>query len=160
MSRREPRAHWLLLCLFMVVLVAELSLSGYVRHVGGEGIGPAPVTNRTPAPTGVSGGAAIQRVAADGTVTTRAVPARTVALTFDDGPDPEWTPKILDVLARYHAHGTFFQIGSRVNEHPELSRRVVAEGSEVGVHTFTHIDMSAAPAWQRGLELTMANNAI
>src|SRR5436190_17603357 len=151
MGRREPRAHWLLLCLFMLVLLGELSLNGYVRHVGGEGIGPAPVQAGTPAPAAVTGGHAVQRVAADGTVTTSAVPAKTIALTFDDGPDPEWTPRILDVLARYHAHATFFEVGSHVNEHPDLSRRVVAAGHELGVHTFTHVDLSAAPAWRRGM---------
>ncbi len=160
MKNREPRAHWLLLCLFMLVLLGELCLNGYVRHVSGEGTGPVPVHGGAPAPAPVSGGGAVQRVAADGTVATQGVPARTVALTFDDGPDPEWTPKILDVLARYHAHATFFEIGSHVNEHPDVARRVLAQGSEVGVHTFTHIDLSAAPDWRRGLELTLTSNAI
>ena len=161
MRRREPRAHWVLLFLFLVVLLAELSLNGYVRHIGGEGVGPAPVARGgAPAPVAVTGGHAIQRVAADGTVATSGVPDRTIALTFDDGPDPEWTPRILDVLARYGAHATFFEIGSRVNDHPELSRRLVAAGNEIGVHTFTHIDMGAAPAWQRRIELTLTSNAI
>src|SRR5438034_621308 len=74
-----------------------------------------------PAPGTVTGGGAVQRMAADGTVTTRALPAKTIALTFDDGPDPEWTPKVLDVLARYRARATFFEIGSQVDQHPELS---------------------------------------
>ncbi len=155
MSRREPRAHWLLLCLFMLVLLGELSLNGYVRHVGGEGVGPAPAHTGGVAPGAVTGGRAVQRVAADGTVTTSAIPARTIALTFDDGPDPEWTPQILDVLGRYGAHATFFEIGSRVNEHPDISRRILAQGHELGVHTFTHINLSAAPAWQRSIELTL-----
>ncbi|SRR6266568_46567 len=160
MSRREPRAHWLLLCLFMLVLLGELSLNGYVRHVGGEGVGPAPAHTGGVAPGAVTGGRAVQRVAADGTVTTSAIPARTIALTFDDGPDPEWTPQILDVLGRYGAHATFFEIGSRVNEHPDISRRILAQGHELGVHTFTHINLSAAPAWQRSIELTLTSNAI
>ncbi len=160
MSRREPRAHWLLLCLFTLVLLGELSLNGYVRHVDGEGVGPAPAHTGGVAPGAVTGGRAVQRVAADGTVTTSAIPARTIALTFDDGPDPEWTPQILDVLGRYGAHATFFEIGSRVNEHPDISRRILAQGHELGVHTFTHINLSAAPAWQRSIELTLTSNAI
>lgn len=60
------------------------------------------------------------------------MPRGTIALTFDDGPDPQWTPKILDVLARHRAHATFFQVGSQVNGHPELARRVLAEGHEIG----------------------------
>src|SRR5439155_1241545 len=123
MRRREPRAHWVLLFLFLVVLLAELSLNGYVRHIGGEGVGPAPVARGgAPAPVAVTGGHAIQRVAADGTVATSGVPDRTIALTFDDGPDPEWTPRILDVLARYGAHATFFEIGSRGHD-PRGRRR-------------------------------------
>jgi cellulose synthase/poly-beta-1,6-N-acetylglucosamine synthase-like glycosyltransferase/peptidoglycan/xylan/chitin deacetylase (PgdA/CDA1 family) len=83
-----------------------------------------------------------------------------VALTFDDGPDPQWTPKILDVLARHHAHATFFVIGSRVNEYPDLVRRILADGNEVGVHTFTHAELVAVPTWRRQLELTLCQNAL
>jgi hypothetical protein len=51
MRRREPRAHWVLLFLFLVILLAELAFNGYVRHVGGEGVGPAPAGTGGPAPT-------------------------------------------------------------------------------------------------------------
>jgi peptidoglycan/xylan/chitin deacetylase (PgdA/CDA1 family) len=61
----------------------------------------------------------VLRIDAAGQVTTRGMPANTIALTFDDGPDPQWTPAILDVLARHGAHATFFVIGSKVNEYPE-----------------------------------------
>src|SRR3954463_9807361 len=92
---RQPRAHWLLLCLFMLVLLAELCLNGFVTHVGAEGrsVGPAPTGGAAPAE--VTGGGPVQRVAPDGTVSSRAMPAGTIALTFDDGPDPRWTPQIL-----------------------------------------------------------------
>ncbi|GIM93390.1 bi-functional transferase/deacetylase [Paractinoplanes toevensis] len=89
-----------------------------------------------------------------------AVPARTVVLTFDDGPDPQWTPKILDVLARHHVPATFFVVGSEVARHPELARRVVAEGHEIGVHTFTHPDLASLPAWRRDLENSHAQLAV
>ena len=71
-------------------------------------------------------------------------PKRTVALTFDDGPDPRWTPAVLDVLRRHGVHATFFVVGARVLEHPELSRRIVGEGHELGIHTFTHVDCRSA----------------
>jgi peptidoglycan/xylan/chitin deacetylase (PgdA/CDA1 family)/glycosyltransferase involved in cell wall biosynthesis len=159
--QRTPRAHWVLLCLFMLVLLAELCLNGYVMHVGAEGSGPvAASTAQGPAPAAVTGGGPVQRVAADGTVTSRTLPARTIALTFDDGPDPEWTPRILDVLARYRAHATFFVVGSRVSEYPGIARRMVDEGHELGAHTYTHVDLTRAPAWQRSMELTLAGNAI
>ena len=83
-------------------------------------------------------------------------PRRRVALTFDDGPDPRWTPAILDVLAREHVPATFFVVGELVVEHPELVRRVLRDGSEIGVHTFRHVDISAQdPATlRRDLRLT------
>jgi cellulose synthase/poly-beta-1,6-N-acetylglucosamine synthase-like glycosyltransferase/peptidoglycan/xylan/chitin deacetylase (PgdA/CDA1 family) len=158
----QPRAHWVLLCLALLVLLGELCLNGYVNHAGAEGSsGPvAPPDEDVPAPTEITHGGPVQRVAADGTVTTRTLPPKTIALTFDDGPDPEWTPKILDVLARHQAHATFFEIGSRVNQYPEISRRIVATGNEVGQHTFTHVQMETTPGWQQSLELTSTSNAI
>jgi len=156
---RSPRAHWVLLTLMLLVLAAELMLNGYVRNVAGESGPRVPDTSRV-APAEVTGGGPVLRITPDGAVTSRAMPNATVALTFDDGPDPVWTPRILDVLARHHAHGTFFVIGSRVNEYPALVRRMVAEGHEVGVHTFTHVELSTVPAWRRRLELTLSQNAI
>jgi peptidoglycan-N-acetylglucosamine deacetylase len=61
-----------------------------------------------------------------------------VALTFDDGPDPEWTPRVLDVLAEHRAHATFFMIGARVAEQPDVVRRVSSEGHDVAMHLFSH----------------------
>jgi len=61
-----------------------------------------------------------------------------IALTFDDGPDPEQTPRILDLLARHDARATFFLIGEHVDRYPELVRRMVAEGHAVGNHTYSH----------------------
>lgn len=61
-----------------------------------------------------------------------------VALTFDDGPDPEMTPKVLAVLERYGVKATFFLVGRNVVRYPELARRIVEEGHVVGSHTFSH----------------------
>ena len=61
-----------------------------------------------------------------------------VALSFDDGPDPENTPKVLAILARHGAHATFFVIGERASRHPELIQRIRAEGHEVGNHYFVN----------------------
>ncbi len=63
---------------------------------------------------------------------------RRVALTFDDGPDPEVTPAVLDSLARHEASATFFSIGRSLEKHPQLARRVVAEGHELGNHSWRH----------------------
>jgi peptidoglycan-N-acetylglucosamine deacetylase len=68
----------------------------------------------------------------------RFFPPKIVALTFDDGPSRDITPKVLDALARYHAHATFFVLGSMAVRHPELLKREVAAGHEIGVHGWTH----------------------
>jgi len=65
-----------------------------------------------------------------------------VALTFDDGPDPTWTPKILDVLKAHDAKATFFLIGAEVEKFPGIAKRIFNEGHEIGNHTFTHPDVS------------------
>jgi peptidoglycan-N-acetylglucosamine deacetylase len=64
--------------------------------------------------------------------------ARGVAFTFDDGPDPTWTPRVLDVLARHGAKGTFFVLGRRALAHPELVRRIRDEGHALGCHSHDH----------------------
>jgi peptidoglycan/xylan/chitin deacetylase (PgdA/CDA1 family) len=63
---------------------------------------------------------------------------RCVALSFDDGPDPEVTPAVLDALARHGARATFFSVGRLLEAHPELARRIVAEGHELGNHSWRH----------------------
>ena len=62
-----------------------------------------------------------------------------VALTLDDGPDPEWTPRVLDVLKRENVPATFFLIGYKVKQHPEIVLREVAEGHDIGNHTYDHL---------------------
>jgi peptidoglycan/xylan/chitin deacetylase (PgdA/CDA1 family)/spore germination protein YaaH len=76
-----------------------------------------------------------------------------VALTFDDGPDPRWTPAILDTLESRHAPATFFLVGTSVEQHIPLSRRIVADGNEFGNHTFTHPNLALTSAFVTRLEL-------
>jgi peptidoglycan/xylan/chitin deacetylase (PgdA/CDA1 family) len=64
--------------------------------------------------------------------------SRRIALSFDDGPLPSYTPEILRVLGREGIRGTFFLIGRHVVKYPELARAIVREGHEVGIHTFSH----------------------
>lgn len=61
-----------------------------------------------------------------------------IALTFDDGPDPDETPRVLDVLAAHGAHATFFMVGRRAEAHPELVARAAAEGHTVANHSWDH----------------------
>ncbi len=76
-----------------------------------------------------------------------------VALTFDDGPDPVWTPKILDILKAEKVSATFFIVGENALTQRSLLERLVAEGHEVGSHTYTHPNLAQATAAQTALEL-------
>ncbi|MFZ1991878.1 MAG: polysaccharide deacetylase family protein, partial [Alphaproteobacteria bacterium] len=76
-----------------------------------------------------------------------------VALSFDDGPDPVWTPKILDILKQKHAPATFFIIGANAEAYPGIVQRMIAEGHEVGNHTFTHPNLEVTPGEAVKLEL-------
>jgi len=63
---------------------------------------------------------------------------RAAALTFDDGPDPEYTPRVLDILGAQGVKGTFFLIGKRAAAAPALARRIAEEGHDLGNHTWSH----------------------
>ena len=76
-----------------------------------------------------------------------------LALTFDDGPDPEWTPTILNILKDKHVPAAFFMIGSNMEAHPGLVQRVMADGHEVGNHTYTHPNLAETAAAATRLEL-------
>ena len=78
-----------------------------------------------------------------------------VAITFDDGPDPQWTPKILDILKREHATATFFLIGREAESFNSLTERIYREGHEIGNHTFTHPDISNLSNFFVELELNL-----
>lgn len=64
--------------------------------------------------------------------------ARGVVLTFDDGPHPEWTPRVLQVLAKHRATATFFVVGRKAEAHPELVRAILAAGHTIGLHSYRH----------------------
>jgi cellulose synthase/poly-beta-1,6-N-acetylglucosamine synthase-like glycosyltransferase/peptidoglycan/xylan/chitin deacetylase (PgdA/CDA1 family)/spore germination protein YaaH len=78
-----------------------------------------------------------------------------VALSFDDGPDPKWTPKVLDVLRDKGVKATFLMIGAEAQDNISLMQRVFREGHEVGNHTYTHPDISEISARQLDLELKL-----
>ncbi len=86
--------------------------------------------------------------------------ARKVALTFDDGPDPQYTPRILDVLRDAGVPATFFIIGVNGELNPDLLRRELGEGHEIGNHTFTHPDISLISPAQFQLELSASQRLL
>jgi cellulose synthase/poly-beta-1,6-N-acetylglucosamine synthase-like glycosyltransferase/peptidoglycan/xylan/chitin deacetylase (PgdA/CDA1 family) len=148
-----PHTHWIVLAVLVVVLAVSLLVEGYTHHLfntapDGDGQAQGPSGQ---VPSAVSEGGPV--ISADAQPRTAEVKRGTIALTFDDGPDPIWTPKILEVLRRNHVHATFFVVGTQVAAHPELLRQILADGHEVGVHTFTHADLGRVPAWRQSLEL-------
>ncbi|HEY7873758.1 MAG TPA: bifunctional polysaccharide deacetylase/glycosyltransferase family 2 protein [Actinomycetota bacterium] len=152
----RPRAHWILFGLVLSFLVMSLLADGIAR--GHIGTSSAPAVGgqassglaRTPSLIDLSS----KEMRASG-------PGRRVAvLTFDDGPDPRWTPAIMDVLDEHDVPATFFLVGSRVLEWPEIVREQVERGFEIGAHTMSHADLGSLPAWRQELELSLTQTAI
>jgi peptidoglycan/xylan/chitin deacetylase (PgdA/CDA1 family) len=83
-----------------------------------------------------------------------------VALTFDDGPDPVSTPLLLDLLKRYHAHGTFFTVGASVQRYPELIRRMADEGHALGSHSWDHSAFPLLSGTERRRQLRACERAL
>jgi cellulose synthase/poly-beta-1,6-N-acetylglucosamine synthase-like glycosyltransferase/peptidoglycan/xylan/chitin deacetylase (PgdA/CDA1 family) len=140
----------------VLALLVAMFLRGYAGH---------DLVTANPDDTGAAaavigdGGPFIYRTA-QGTLEARRLPARTVALTFDDGPDATWTPQILSILERQHVTATFFVIGSRVMQAPDIVQRELADGDEIGSDTFTTTDLAFAPGWGPPVELSLNQLAL
>jgi cellulose synthase/poly-beta-1,6-N-acetylglucosamine synthase-like glycosyltransferase/peptidoglycan/xylan/chitin deacetylase (PgdA/CDA1 family) len=140
-GRRLPM-RYLLPSLILLALVAMLMLRGYVHSeiLADHRVRPPAATDQVPERI-LDGGPIVD--ARGGTPPkSRSIPKHKIVLTFDDGPDPVWTPKVLDILKEHHAHATFFVTGTMTSRYPGLVKRMVDEGHEVGVHTFDHPDLS------------------
>lgn len=83
-----------------------------------------------------------------------------VALTFDDGPDAVWTPPILDILKRAHVPATFFVIGENAIMHPSLLRQIIAQGGEIGSHSYTHPNLAQVSPRGVSLELNSTQRLV
>jgi peptidoglycan-N-acetylglucosamine deacetylase len=88
------------------------------------------------------------------------VATRAVALTFDDGPDPEFTPRILEVLAARRVRATFNMMGWNCHSHPDLVRRVVAAGHDIGNHSWSHLDLAQVDPTTARHELSSGREVI
>ncbi|WP_405898015.1 glycosyltransferase [Streptomyces sp. NBC_00727] len=141
--RRRLPMRYMLPLLFLVALLAMLMLRGYVHSeiLADHRIRPPVATDRVPEQV-LEGGPVIDARSTTEPAKTLRIPDHRIVLTFDDGPDPEWTPKVLDELKEYDAHGVFFVTGTMASRYPDLVERMVEEGHEVGLHTFNHPDLS------------------
>ncbi|WP_445047501.1 glycosyltransferase [Streptomyces drozdowiczii] len=135
--------RYMLPFLFLVALLAMLMLRGYVHSeiLADHRIRPPVATDRVPEQV-LDGGPVIDARSTTEPAKTLRIPDHRIVLTFDDGPDPVWTPKVLDELKKYDAHGVFFVTGTMASRYPDLVERMVREGHEVGLHTFNHPDLS------------------
>ncbi|MFD0225142.1 polysaccharide deacetylase family protein [Streptomyces hirsutus] len=139
--RRRVPLRLLLPLLVLVALAAMLMLRGYTHSeilADHRVQAPAP-TDKVPEKI-LEGGPVID--ARGGRTESLSVPDKRLVLTFDDGPDPVWTPRVLDVLKKHDAHAVFFVTGTMASRHPDLVQRMVDEGHELGLHTFNHPDLS------------------
>lgn len=85
---------------------------------------------------------------------------RELALTFDDGPNSAWTPRLLDMLASHDVPATFFLMGSRAKAEPALVRRLVAEGHLIGNHSWSHPNLAKCPEKRIHEELVQTNDTL
>jgi cellulose synthase/poly-beta-1,6-N-acetylglucosamine synthase-like glycosyltransferase/peptidoglycan/xylan/chitin deacetylase (PgdA/CDA1 family) len=152
---RRPPGHWLLLGVGLTVLVVMLAIQGITtRWIADAG---PPVTEarsgglRSTLAVGAGPGR-LREVRRDGT--------RQIALTFDDGPDPVWTPRFAAFLRRHRVPATFFLVGARVARHPELVRDLHRDGFGLGNHTFTHVDLAGLPPWAARAQVDLTETAI
>ncbi|WP_299528149.1 bifunctional polysaccharide deacetylase/glycosyltransferase family 2 protein [uncultured Streptomyces sp.] len=135
--------RFLLPSLLLVALLAMLVLRGYVHSeiLADHRIQAPASTSQVPDEI-LDGGPVIDARSTTRPAQSLRVPDHRIVLTFDDGPDPVWTPRVLDKLKEYDAHGVFFVTGTMASRYPEIVARMVAEGHEVGLHTFNHPDLS------------------
>ncbi|MEV8516430.1 glycosyltransferase [Dactylosporangium sp. NPDC051484] len=142
-----------------VAFTLTLLVNGYSSSViGRDGrIHPPAPTDAVPDSV-LEGGCVVD--ARGAAVRTYHAPPKTIVLSFDDGPDPTWTPQILAVLQRHHVPATFFVVGEMTARYPEIVRQELAQGDEVGIHTFTHPDLENQPAWRIDLELSQSQLAL
>jgi cellulose synthase/poly-beta-1,6-N-acetylglucosamine synthase-like glycosyltransferase/peptidoglycan/xylan/chitin deacetylase (PgdA/CDA1 family) len=155
---RRPPAHWALLGFSVVGLLVLLLVQGFTVRTTGQSRTPTGTVNF--ASVFGRGDTFLRAKAGGGLRAARVRPGRRIALSFDDGPDPRWTPRIAAELRRLHVPATFFVVGSQVVRHPDVVRALHADGFELGNHTFTHVDLSRTPGWERSLQLSLTATAV
>ena len=145
----RPQPHWLLLALAVLTLVMALLLGGFVAHEVGE---PGPPHQRGRAAPALAGPILQWR---NGRLAAREAPDHTAVLTFEDGPDPRRTPRLVALLHKLGVPATFFVNGTEVLAHPSLVSRELSYGNQIGSLTFSHADLTTLPSWQRNLQISL-----
>jgi cellulose synthase/poly-beta-1,6-N-acetylglucosamine synthase-like glycosyltransferase/peptidoglycan/xylan/chitin deacetylase (PgdA/CDA1 family) len=153
---RRPPAHWTLLGFCLFVLLVLLTVQGVAAHTTGRSGTPTASSTQTP----LAGKPSLLALENDRLVGHEVPPGKRIALTFDDGPDAHWTPRVEDVLTRLHATATFFVVGSQAVRNPGIVRDLHERGFEIGNHTFSHTNLAAIPKWERNLQLGLTENAV
>jgi cellulose synthase/poly-beta-1,6-N-acetylglucosamine synthase-like glycosyltransferase/peptidoglycan/xylan/chitin deacetylase (PgdA/CDA1 family) len=138
-------------------VLVVLAFEGIATHTIGATAEPAPAPD---APAPLERSRPVLAARGGRLVGVQPKPGRRIALTFDDGPDPRWTPRIARVLREASVPATFFVIGSEAARHPGIVRRLVADGHELGDHTFTHTSLTEGPLWQRRLQVQLTEAAL
>ncbi|MEU5905920.1 glycosyltransferase [Micromonospora sp. NPDC047467] len=156
--RAVPQPRWILLGMLLAVLGSVLFVNAYTNASFTPDHQQSSRGQREVPTSVVTGGPIIS--ANSEQVRSYRLPDRTIALTFDDGPDPVWTPEVLRVLEAHQVKGTFFVLGSQVSRHLDTARKLVDGGHELGVHTFTHPQLSELPGWRRELEYAQTQLAL
>jgi cellulose synthase/poly-beta-1,6-N-acetylglucosamine synthase-like glycosyltransferase/peptidoglycan/xylan/chitin deacetylase (PgdA/CDA1 family) len=147
--------RWVVLGLLLTTLLVLLAVQGLSTRTTGRSATPVPGSGGP-----LAGDGPILAWGPGGLQSRVAAPGKRIALTFDDGPDPRWTPRIASVLERLHVPATFFVVGSEVVRHPDVVRRLHRAGFELGNHTFTHADLSTLPGWEQRLQVSLTDNAL
>jgi len=142
------------------VFLLVLLVAGIANARGGnDAAGERPEGDTSDVPKFVSDGGPIVNTT-QGKVTSAQVPRGTIVLTFDDGPDPKWTPEVLAVLKKHDIPATFFVVGANVTRYPDIVAAIHDQGSELGVHSFSHPDLGTKPRWRVDRELAETQLAI
>jgi cellulose synthase/poly-beta-1,6-N-acetylglucosamine synthase-like glycosyltransferase/peptidoglycan/xylan/chitin deacetylase (PgdA/CDA1 family) len=153
--RRSPFRYVLLGgCLLALVLL--LLIEGFTTHTVGASSTRASDGSGQP----LLGQNPILSYRAGGLYSRQPPPGKRIALTFDDGPNPRWTPKIAAILRAEHVPATFFEVGALVVRYPEVTRMLYRDGFEIGGHTFTHADLAELSAWERSAQISATETAI
>ena len=151
--------HWIVAACVVCVALVYVSYRVFLHE---SRVQPAIVTPRMDAQQAISPsiGGHLKRLFSERVSYNRTGRPKLIALTFDDGPYPVFTPLLLDELNRLHVHATFFLIGRDAQQWPELAQRIERTGNEIADHTYTHPNLDAETPQQVRSEILEGRDAL